>query len=129
MGDLTIKFTRHIRKLPIFVMTRISPNDVAADTCSQPCFAFEKAMKRPLAAGAQHVRWLVGPDFQVCNKIKALARSGQEKMGIDGPNRRTSHTIGRGDVWLVTSDVFWSNEKSNCYISHKFKSAPRHILQ
>ncbi len=129
MGDLTIKFTRHIRELPIFVMTRICPNDVAADPCSQPRFAFSKAMKRPLAAGAQHVRCLVGSNLQGCTKIKALASARQEKMGIDGPNHRTSHTIGRGDVWLVTSDVFGSNEKSICYISHKFKSAPETFVQ
>lgn len=130
MGDLTIKFTRHIRKLPIFVMTRISPNDVAADPCSQPCFRLFKGDETPIGRRSATCEVVGGGWWGQISRVVQksrhwqLARSGQEKMGIDGPNRCTSHTIGGGDVWLVTSDVFWSNERCNCYISHKFKSAP-----
>ena len=123
MGDLTIKFTRHIRNSPIFVMTRICPNDVAADRCSQPCFDLFKGDETPIggrSATCEVVGWVRFPGLY---RNQGIGRSRQVKIGAHGPNDRTSHTIGREDVWLVTSDVVWSNERSNCYISHKLKSA------
>jgi len=90
--------------------------------CSQPCFDLQRQwnaywrQERDMWGGW----WVRSPGLY---RNQGIGRSRQEKMGAHGPNDRTSHTIGRGDVWLVTSDVVWSNERSNCYISHKFKSA------
>jgi hypothetical protein len=77
MGDLTIKFTRHIRNSPIFVMTRICPNDVAADHAASHASTF-KGNETPIGGRSATCEVVGGSDLQGCTEIKALA----------GPDRR-----------------------------------------
>ncbi len=85
MGDLTIKFTRHIRKLPIFVMTRIGPNDVAASPMQPAMLRLFKDDETPIggrSATCEVVGWVRFPGLY---RNQGIGRSRQVKMGAPWP--------------------------------------------